>query len=259
MRAFAPRATVNHVRRTRHRLPEHLQRWKFPKRYVACVEECARIDVPDLIAPLTAEQRRTLEVYVPPAHPSVVLVRGTRGVLHGSWWWLLCPRCTSHREYLLRLPKTPANAWACRRCLRLTRATTRYRPGHPLRARLTHRATIRVQREARRWQREAQAQRRAQERAQVERQRRLDRPRTLEDAHQAAELAVREHVAELREQAAAQLRRLLVADAVENAATLARYVPGSKSPRARAARLLDHLARTLGDPSPTSHRPNESN
>ena len=74
---------------------------QHPKRYAGLVEECAHLTVPDVLAGLTTDERRTKPMHMPPEHPNVVLVRTRKGAIR-PWWWIVCPQCFRRCEALHR-------------------------------------------------------------------------------------------------------------------------------------------------------------
>ena len=131
-----------------------------PRRHVS-IENCDRIDVPELVAAQPASDEEKERGY------AVRIVDGQRFLLkrkqrwRGAWWWfLLCANLSCRRaltgrgvEYVLRLPG--AKDFGCRHCLPVTWASRRYKSRSPARARgtPTHRALVRLARQRRQHER----------------------------------------------------------------------------------------------------------
>jgi hypothetical protein len=129
----------------------------IPRPKYVSLEVCDRIDVPVLLAaapPTTDETARRFAVRVVDGF-KVVLKRKDRWP-GAAFWFAVCPHCLATREYLLRLPKAPRDAWACRGCLPVTWSSRRYRRRSPSRAVGTplHRVQVRLARDGRRRERE---------------------------------------------------------------------------------------------------------
>jgi len=248
---------------------------KKPKKYAGLVERCQHLNVPDMLAPLSPEERRTRAVYVPPEHPGVALIRTRKGALP-FFWYVVCARCRRRCEALHRPLWAQPGDWRCVRCHGLTYASRRHgkseqsvsrqmhrrNPAYRTRQRIA-RERDKAMREAARVRRErdrlARPQRRAAERDRLAVAKALpdllarvkDKAIIVEatpgkpgtcvldyDALMAAEHAKRE-----REK---MMRGVLAADAEANAAVLARYSPRSRALKAQAARVLGRLAAVYG-------------
>src|SRR5438046_5780210 len=84
-----------------------------PKKYAGLVEQAEHLNVPDVLARLTPEQRRTLSAYRLREAPHVVLVRTRKGALP-FFWYVVCPRCRRRCEALHR--PTWRREFLCRVC-----------------------------------------------------------------------------------------------------------------------------------------------
>jgi len=104
-------------------------RQKFPKRHARVVEECARLDVEELLVELSPLDRRIVRDWSPTAHPWLTVVRGRRGKVD-PFWHVLCPRCRRRCETLYQPPGSQPNDWRCRRCHSLVYASQRSHTSH---------------------------------------------------------------------------------------------------------------------------------
>jgi len=123
-----------------------------PRRYVS-IEDCNRIDVPSLLAvqPPTDEEkaRNFAGRFVEGQRFVLTRKRRWKGV---PMWHLWCPRCCSHREYLLKRPDDLPNApFRCRQCVGATWLRRRYHAKSlGANAPHTHRSAIRLTRQRKR-------------------------------------------------------------------------------------------------------------
>src|SRR5439155_25911913 len=122
-----------------------------PRKYVS-IEDSDRVDAVAFIPTLTAEEReRGFAVRVLPGVGKAILKAKERWP-GARFWFFSCPnpRCRDAllgrgREYLIRLPDAPPDAWACRACLPVEHVARRYHARSVARARAgaTHRVQLR--------------------------------------------------------------------------------------------------------------------
>lgn len=116
----------------------------------ASIEDCERVDVPQLLAAQRPTAEETARAFAVRVVEGVPFVLKRRERWPGAWFWfLMCPnpQCASRslREYLLHLPDAPPGAWGCRSCLRVQWSRRRYHlrtlgPNAPR----THRSQVRA-------------------------------------------------------------------------------------------------------------------
>src|SRR5438093_8444669 len=138
-----------------------------PKKYAGLVEQAEHLNVPDVLARLTPEQRRTLSASRLREAPHVVLVRTRKGALP-FFWYVVCPRCRRRCEALHR--PTWSREFLCRVCHGLQYASRRHGRSERSLSRQMHRRNPayrtrqRIQREREKAMREAARVRRQRDR-----------------------------------------------------------------------------------------------